>query len=181
VQLPSPSITSRVPAHQDAATPRNLSDQARIVNVSSLGQHPMLTRGYSGSRAYTRSKLAQIMFTFDLARELDPATVTVNCLHPATYMATTTIVFRPSRPAIPCDGPCSCSTGSCGTPVLPPIHGGGSRSVRRAVLVQVTGEGDAARTLLRYGPAGEAEWHDWGGRHARCAKGRPRACQARAS
>jgi NAD(P)-dependent dehydrogenase (short-subunit alcohol dehydrogenase family) len=32
----------------------------------------MLTRGYSGSRAYAQSKLAQIMFTFDLARELDP-------------------------------------------------------------------------------------------------------------
>jgi NAD(P)-dependent dehydrogenase (short-subunit alcohol dehydrogenase family) len=70
---------------------------ARIVNVSSLGQHPidfddvMLTRGYSGSRAYTQSKLAQIMFTFDLARELDAATVTANCLHPATYMATTMV------------------------------------------------------------------------------------------
>jgi NAD(P)-dependent dehydrogenase (short-subunit alcohol dehydrogenase family) len=74
-----------------------VSDRARVVNVSSLGQHPidfddvMLTRGYSGSRAYTQSKLAQIMFTFDLARELDPATVTVNCLHPATYMATTMV------------------------------------------------------------------------------------------
>ena len=31
------------------------------------------------------------MFTFDLARELDPASVTVNCLHPATYMATTMV------------------------------------------------------------------------------------------
>jgi NAD(P)-dependent dehydrogenase (short-subunit alcohol dehydrogenase family) len=66
---------------------------ARIVNVSSLGQHPidfddvMLTRGYSGWRAYAQSKLAQIMFRFDLACELDPETVTANCLHPATYMA----------------------------------------------------------------------------------------------
>jgi NAD(P)-dependent dehydrogenase (short-subunit alcohol dehydrogenase family) len=72
-------------------------ESARIVNVSSLGQHPidfediMLTRGYTGGRAYAQSKLAQIMFTFDLARELDPATVTVNCLHPATYMATTMV------------------------------------------------------------------------------------------
>jgi NAD(P)-dependent dehydrogenase (short-subunit alcohol dehydrogenase family) len=67
---------------------------ARIV---SLGQHPidfddvMLTRGYSGQRAYAQSKLAQIMFTFDLAQELDPATITANCLHPATYMATTMV------------------------------------------------------------------------------------------
>jgi NAD(P)-dependent dehydrogenase (short-subunit alcohol dehydrogenase family) len=74
-----------------------LAKPARIVNVSSLGQHPidfddiMLTRGYSGSRAYAQSKLAQIMFTFDLARGLDPATVTANCLHPATYMATTMV------------------------------------------------------------------------------------------
>src|SRR5262249_9791581 len=51
----------------------------------------MLTRGYSGSRAYAQSKLAQIMFTFDLARELDPERVTANCLHPATYMATTMV------------------------------------------------------------------------------------------
>ena len=74
-----------------------LGKPARIVNVSSLGQHPidfddvMLTRGYSGSRAYAKSKLAQIMFTFDLALELDPATVTAICLHPATYMATTMV------------------------------------------------------------------------------------------
>jgi NAD(P)-dependent dehydrogenase (short-subunit alcohol dehydrogenase family) len=31
------------------------------------------------------------MFTFDLARELDPEQVTVNCLHPATYMDTTMV------------------------------------------------------------------------------------------
>jgi NAD(P)-dependent dehydrogenase (short-subunit alcohol dehydrogenase family) len=73
------------------------SKPARIVNVSSLGQHPidfdnvMLTHGYTGGRAYAQSKLAQIMFTFDLARELDPATVAANCLHPATYMATTMV------------------------------------------------------------------------------------------
>lgn len=74
-----------------------LAKAARIVNVSSLGQHPidfedvMLTRDYSGARAYAQSKLAQIMFTFDLARELNPATVTANCIHPATYMATTMV------------------------------------------------------------------------------------------
>ena len=74
-----------------------LNKPARIVNVSSLGQHPidfddvMLTRGYTGGRAYAQSKLAQIMFTFDLAREFDPGAVTANCLHPATYMATTMV------------------------------------------------------------------------------------------
>jgi NAD(P)-dependent dehydrogenase (short-subunit alcohol dehydrogenase family) len=70
---------------------------ARIVNVSSLGQQAidftdvMLTRGYSGTRAYCQSKLAQILFTIDLARQLDGAGVTVNALHPATYMNTTMV------------------------------------------------------------------------------------------
>ena len=31
------------------------------------------------------------MSTFDLAGELDPAAITANCLHPATYMATTMV------------------------------------------------------------------------------------------
>src|SRR6202163_4804609 len=73
------------------------SAPARIVNVASLGQHPidfedvMITKGYSGSRAYAQSKLAQIMFTTDLSRELEGSGVTVNALHPATYMNTTMV------------------------------------------------------------------------------------------
>jgi NAD(P)-dependent dehydrogenase (short-subunit alcohol dehydrogenase family) len=73
------------------------SAPSRIVNVASLGQHPidfddvMITRNYSGSRAYAQSKLAQIMFTVDLARELEGSGVTVNSLHPATYMNTTMV------------------------------------------------------------------------------------------
>jgi NAD(P)-dependent dehydrogenase (short-subunit alcohol dehydrogenase family) len=73
------------------------SAPSRIVNVASLGQHPidfddvMITRGYSGSRAYAQSKLSQIMFTIDLADELKGSGVTVNALHPATYMNTTMV------------------------------------------------------------------------------------------
>src|SRR5271154_2530810 len=73
------------------------SAPARIVNVASAGQQPidfddvMLTRGYSGGRAYMQSKLAQILFTFDLAERLRGTGVTVNALHPATYMATTMV------------------------------------------------------------------------------------------
>jgi NAD(P)-dependent dehydrogenase (short-subunit alcohol dehydrogenase family) len=73
------------------------SAPARIVNVASVGQQAidfddvMLTRGYSGARAYMQSKLAQVMFTFDLAARLEGTGVTVNCLHPATYMATTMV------------------------------------------------------------------------------------------
>lgn len=70
------------------------SAPARIVLVASIGQHPldfddlMITRDYSGSRAYGQSKLAQIMSGFELAQRLDPGEVTVNSLHPATYMPT---------------------------------------------------------------------------------------------
>jgi NAD(P)-dependent dehydrogenase (short-subunit alcohol dehydrogenase family) len=73
------------------------SAPSRIVNVASLGQHPidfddvMITRGYNGNRAYAQSKLAQIMFTIDLASELKGSGVTVNSLHPATYMNTTMV------------------------------------------------------------------------------------------
>jgi NAD(P)-dependent dehydrogenase (short-subunit alcohol dehydrogenase family) len=71
-----------------AATP------SRVVNVASMGQQDLdfdnlqMTRGYSGVDAYRRSKLALIMFTFDIAAELRKLGVTVNALHPATFMDT---------------------------------------------------------------------------------------------
>ena len=70
------------------------SAPARIVNVSSAGQAPinfrdvMLEHNYDGVQAYCQSKLALVMFTFDLAEELVGTGVTANCLHPATYMPT---------------------------------------------------------------------------------------------
>ncbi len=77
---------------------------SRIVNVSSAGQQAidlsdvMLTHGYSGVRAYCQSKLAQILFTIDLAGELKGRGITVNCLHPATYMDTTMVRLSGARP-----------------------------------------------------------------------------------
>jgi len=70
---------------------------ARIVNVSSAGQQAidfddvMLTRHYSGSAAYCQRKLAQIMFTIDLAGELAGSGVTANALPPSPYMNTTMV------------------------------------------------------------------------------------------
>ncbi|MDQ6835971.1 MAG: SDR family NAD(P)-dependent oxidoreductase [Actinomycetota bacterium] len=70
------------------------SAPARIVNVASLGQHAidfsdvMLERDYEGSRAYAQSKLAQIMAAFELATRVSPKLITVNSLHPGTYMPT---------------------------------------------------------------------------------------------
>ena len=66
------------------------SPQARIVNVSS-DAHKYDTmdfdnlgfkRGYTGMKAYARSKLANILFTYELARRLSDCDVTANALHP---------------------------------------------------------------------------------------------------
>lgn len=80
------------------------SAPSRIINVSSMGQTPidfadvMMERSYNPGDAYRRSKLAQIMFTIDLAAELDAAHVTVNSLHPARSMNTARVIdggFQP--------------------------------------------------------------------------------------
>ena len=70
-------------------------ERARIVNVASIGQQAidfddvMLERGFDPARAYCQSKLAQILFTFELAERLGAgAGPTVTALHPATFMDT---------------------------------------------------------------------------------------------
>ncbi len=63
---------------------------ARIVNVASAAHRGARLdfddlqgeRGYSAWRAYGRAKLANIMFTYALARRLSGSGVTANCLHP---------------------------------------------------------------------------------------------------
>ena len=63
---------------------------ARIVNVAS-GAHyrghvnfdDLQSRhGYNGMRVYSMSKLMNVLFTYELARRLEGAHVTANCLHP---------------------------------------------------------------------------------------------------
>jgi NAD(P)-dependent dehydrogenase (short-subunit alcohol dehydrogenase family) len=82
---------------------RRLSDRlranapARIVQVASAGQlpldpdDPLTEQGYDGVTAYRRSKLAQVMATFDLAADLVGTGVSVNAVHPATFMDTTMV------------------------------------------------------------------------------------------
>jgi NAD(P)-dependent dehydrogenase (short-subunit alcohol dehydrogenase family) len=114
---------------------------SRIVNVASLGQHPidfddvMITKNYSGARAYAQSKLSQIMFTIDLAEELNDAGVTVNALHPATYMNTTMV-----------------RAGGI-TPISTVEHGG------EAILHLVSGDDVAAKSGLFFNGMNEAKAH----------------------
>ncbi len=83
------------------------SAPARIVNVSSAGQAPidfddvMLEDSYSGVQAYCQSKLALVMFTFDLAQELEGSGVTANCLHPGTYLPTNMVRRAGVEPVTP--------------------------------------------------------------------------------
>jgi NAD(P)-dependent dehydrogenase (short-subunit alcohol dehydrogenase family) len=76
----------------------------RIVNVSSLGQQAidfadvMLEKSYDGVRAYRQSKLAQIMFTIDLAEELAGSGITTHALHPATFMNTNMVIESGNTP-----------------------------------------------------------------------------------
>jgi NAD(P)-dependent dehydrogenase (short-subunit alcohol dehydrogenase family) len=66
------------------------SAPARIVNVASRAHRSgtirfndlMGARSFDGWKAYTQSKLANIVFTYELARRLAGTGVTVNCLHP---------------------------------------------------------------------------------------------------
>jgi len=76
------------------------STPSRIVHVSSGAQRPidlddvMLASNYSDGRAYAQSKLAQIMFSIDLAAELEGGGVTTNALHPASMMDTDMVLER---------------------------------------------------------------------------------------
>jgi NAD(P)-dependent dehydrogenase (short-subunit alcohol dehydrogenase family) len=71
------------------------SAPARIVNIASEAHRGtrldfgdlQCSKGYSGWMAYKRSKLANILFTRELARRLQGTTVTANCLHPG-FVAT---------------------------------------------------------------------------------------------
>lgn len=65
------------------------SQQGRIINVASMAHSSSLDfenlqgeKYYEGYDAYARSKLCNILFTYELANQLMDSNITVNCLHP---------------------------------------------------------------------------------------------------
>lgn len=72
----------------------------RIINVSSRAQQPidfsdiMVEQEYDDVRAYARSKLAQILFTVDLATALEGKGITVYAMHPSSFMNTPMVMSR---------------------------------------------------------------------------------------
>ena len=80
------------------------SAPARVVTVSSNAQAMgridfddlMGEREYSGSRAYNQSKLANVMFTYELARRLEGTGVTATAVHPGL----TSTAFSAEDPAL---------------------------------------------------------------------------------
>lgn len=67
---------------------------ARVVNVASLSQTSIdfddlaMAHGYTRQRAYSVSKLALVMAGMELGERFDPGILTVNSVHPGTYMPT---------------------------------------------------------------------------------------------
>ncbi len=67
-----------------------LAEESRIINVSSISHYfgkirfndLNLNESYNGLRAYEQSKLAIVLFTFELARRLKSTGIMVNCLSP---------------------------------------------------------------------------------------------------
>jgi NAD(P)-dependent dehydrogenase (short-subunit alcohol dehydrogenase family) len=77
---------------------------ARIVNVASVGQRVinfddiMMKNNFQTTGAYAQSKLAMILWTITLSEKLDAKKVTVNSLHPATFMNTPMVMDAGRQP-----------------------------------------------------------------------------------
>lgn len=80
------------------------ASSARIVNVASAAQEAidfddlMVENDYGPMRAYSRSKLALVLFTVELSHRLRGDPITVNCMHPGSLLDTKMVRQAFSRP-----------------------------------------------------------------------------------
>ena len=142
---------------------------ARVVNVTSSAQalgdihfdDLQFERRYRGQAAYNQSKLANVLFTYELARRLDGAGVTVNC--PAPGVTRTNFGREDSGPVMrllrpwggrSCARPRRAPPPPCG---WPPPRG---RGRDRPVLPAPPGQADPAAVLQAFlrPRAGPATW-----------------------
>jgi NAD(P)-dependent dehydrogenase (short-subunit alcohol dehydrogenase family) len=126
---------------------------ARIVNVASAGQWPidfddvMLERSYDGTRAYAQSKLAQVMSTLDLAERLRADGVTVNALHPSTYMPTKMVLHARGSGVDSLEGGVAATARLAADPELDGVTGRYFNRTREARADEQAYDTDARRRL----------------------------------
>ena len=86
-----PMLLTQLLLGQLEDTAARTGSPSRIVNVASIAHRfgklrfddlQFEQRPYRSSAAYSQSKLANVLFTMELARRLDPAVVTANACHP---------------------------------------------------------------------------------------------------
>jgi NAD(P)-dependent dehydrogenase (short-subunit alcohol dehydrogenase family) len=129
------------------------SRPVRVVNVSSAGQEAidfddvMLQRRYAGIQAYGQSKLAQVMFTFDLGAELDASSVTANCLHPGTFMPTKMVLATGVDPVTSLEEGVAATLRLVAEPSLDGVSGRYFNGVREARANPQAYDFDARRRL----------------------------------
>lgn len=83
-------------------------DGARIITIASSAEafgridfdDLQSTKAYSGQRAYNQSKLANVLFTYELARRLDGTNLTVNAVHPGVTRTAFGVADQPKAYAM---------------------------------------------------------------------------------
>jgi NAD(P)-dependent dehydrogenase (short-subunit alcohol dehydrogenase family) len=131
----------------------SLREPARIVNVSSTGQERidfddlMFKREYNFYSAYARSKLAQVLFTFELAGRLDDRDITVNALHPATLMDTKMVTGGGGRPQSSVEEGAEATLRLIADPALDGVSGGFFDGMRESGTHRQANDVDARRHL----------------------------------
>ncbi len=130
-------LTRRLLSRLESSAP------ARVVNLTSVGHHAAFKgmrfddlqseKGYEAMEVYCRAKLANVLFTRELARRVDPSVVTANAAHPGWV-----------RSRFGMDGDLSGFTGF-GIRAMRPLQISPRRGARTSIYLATSPEG-ASRT-----------------------------------
>jgi len=126
---------------------------SRIVNVSSAGQQAidfddvMLEQNYEAWQAYRQSKLALIMFTFELAEKLKDRDITVNSLHPGTFLDTKMVREADIKPLGTAEAGAEAEVYLATSPELDQVSGEYFDQMSKAQALDQAYDADARRKL----------------------------------